>query len=92
MPTVVNKRSDEFTADVMPETMRKTGLGNLKVGDEVNLDALRLSDRFGGHIVSGHIECTGVIVDKTQEDNVIWLTIEATREVLKYIVEKNQWH
>ncbi|NLL05677.1 MAG: riboflavin synthase [Clostridiaceae bacterium] len=87
--TVVNKRSDEFTADVMPETMRKTGLGNLKVGDEVNLErALRLSDRFGGHIVSGHIDGTGVIVDKTQEDNAIWLTIEATREVLKYIVMK----
>lgn len=87
--TVTNKRSDEFTADVMPETMRKTGLGNLKVGDDVNLErALRLSDRLGGHIVSGHIDGTGVIVDKTQEDNAVWLTIEAAKEVLKYIVMK----
>lgn len=87
--TVTNKRSDEFTADVMPETMRKTGLGNLKVGDDVNLErALRLSDRLGGHIVSGHIDGTGVLVDKTQEDNAIWLTIEAAKDVIKYIVMK----
>jgi len=87
--TVVNKKSDEFTADVMPETMRKTGLGNLKVGDGVNLErALRLCDRFGGHIVSGHIDGTGVVVDKTQEDNAIWITIETNKDVLKYIVMK----
>jgi riboflavin synthase len=87
--TVVNKGSDEFTADVMPETMRKTGLENLKVGFSVNLErALRVSDRLGGHIVSGHIDGTGVIVDIAEEDNAIWLTIEAERNILKYIIMK----
>ena len=87
--TVVDRKSDEFTADVMPETMRKTGLGELKVGFVVNLErALRLSDRLGGHIVSGHIDGTGVIMDRVREDNAIWLTIEAGRDILKYIVMK----
>jgi riboflavin synthase len=87
--TVADKKSDEFTADVMPETMRKTGLGELKVGYPVNLErALRLNDRLGGHIVSGHIDGTGVVIDITREDNAIWLTIEADASVLKYIVMK----
>ncbi|HOQ00191.1 MAG TPA: riboflavin synthase [Acetivibrio clariflavus] len=87
--TVVDRKSDEFTADVMPETMRKTGLAELKVGYAVNLErALRLSDRLGGHIVSGHIDGTGVIMDKVREDNAIWLTVEAGRDILKYIVMK----
>jgi len=87
--TVVDRKSDEFTADVMPETMRKTGLGELKVGYAVNLErALRLTDRLGGHIVTGHIDGTGVIMDRVQEDNAIWLTIEAGKDILKYIVMK----
>jgi len=87
--TVADKKSDEFTADVMPETMRKTGLGELKVGYAVNLErALRLSDRLGGHIVSGHIDGTGVVIDRVREDNAIWLTIEAGKDILKYIVMK----
>lgn len=87
--TVADRKSDEFTADVMPETMRKTGLGELKVGYAVNLErALRLSDRLGGHIVTGHIDGTGVIMDRVQEDNAIWLTIESGRDILKYIVMK----
>ncbi len=81
--------SNEFTADVMPETMRKTGLGSLKVGHFVNLErALRLTDRLGGHIVSGHIDGTGVIVGKSTEDNAIWFTIEADAGILRYIVMK----
>ena len=87
--TVVNKGSDEFTADVMPETMRKTGLEDLKVGYSVNLErALRVADRLGGHIVSGHIDGTGVIVNIAEEDNAIWLTIEAENNILKYIIMK----
>lgn len=87
--TVVDRQKDEFTADVMPETMRKTGLGELKVGHCVNLErALRVSDRLGGHIVSGHIDGVGVIIDRVQEDNAIWLTIEADKDILKYIIMK----
>lgn len=87
--TATHIGSDEFTADVMPETMRKTSLGSLKIGHSVNLErALRLTDRLGGHIVSGHIDGTGIIVGKSTEDNAIWLTVEADEGVLRYIVMK----
>ena len=87
--TVTKLGSDEFTADVMPETMRRTGLENLKVGYGVNLErALRLADRLGGHIITGHIDGTGVIVDRIMEDNAIWLTVEADADILKYIIMK----
>lgn len=80
---------DWFTADVMPETMRSTSLNNLKISDRVNLErALKLSDRLGGHIVSGHIDGTGNIVSSLSEDNAIWLTIETTEELARYIIPK----
>lgn len=87
--TVSDMGSDWFTADVMPETIRKTGLNKLNVWDKVNIErALRLSDRLGGHIVTGHIDGTGVVIAKVQEDNAIWLTVEAQDTILKYIVMK----
>ena len=87
--TVADLGSNWFTADVMPETMRRTGLSKLNSFQKVNLErALRLSDRLGGHIVSGHIDGTGIITAKTEEDNAIWLTVEAADTVLKYIVMK----
>jgi len=71
----------------MPQTMRKTNLGNLRTGEKVNLErALRPVDRMGGHIVSGHIDGTGVILSKEEEDNAIWLEISAPSDILKYIV------
>lgn len=87
--TVVNLSSSWFSADVMPETMRKTGLQKLNISDKVNLErALRLSDRLGGHIVSGHIDGTGVVTSRIEEDNAIWITIEAIDNIMKYIVNK----
>ncbi|MDF2522461.1 MAG: riboflavin synthase, alpha subunit [Clostridiales bacterium] len=78
-----------FTADVMPETMRRTNLDKLKPSGYVNLErALSVSDRLGGHIVSGHIDGIGTIIEKKEEDNAVWLTIEAPQEILKYIVQK----
>jgi len=87
--TVTDIGGRYFSADVMPETMRKTGLEKLKITDRVNLErALRLSDRLGGHIVTGHIDGTGIIIDREEEDNAILLTIQADGKVLKYIVMK----
>jgi riboflavin synthase len=87
--TVTDLGKDWFSADVMPETMRKTGLNKLNISDKVNLErALRLSDRLGGHIVTGHIDGTGVVVGKVEEDNAIWLTLEAPDNIMKYIVVK----
>lgn len=87
--TVTDMGLGWFTADVMPETMRKTNLGILRPAEKVNLErALRLSDRLGGHIVSGHIDGTGVITSLKSEDNAVLITIEAPQTVMRYIVQK----
>ena len=87
--TATTVSGDAFTADVMPETMKRTSLGELKPGSSVNLErAMPADGRFGGHIVSGHIDGTGVIKDITREDNAVWYTIGADSTILKYIVEK----
>ncbi len=87
--TVVAATSDEFTADVMPETLRKSGLGTLKAGDPVDLErAMAANGRFGGHIVSGHIDGVGRIVETRPEENAVVVTISAPPEILALIVEK----
>lgn len=87
--TVTCFDSEKFTVDVMAETMRRSNLENLSKGDEVNLErALRLSDRLGGHIVSGHIDGIGKIENYTKEDNAVWITVAAPPDILKYIVQK----
>jgi riboflavin synthase len=87
--TVVAASADEFTADVMPETLRKSGLGTLKAGDAVDLErAMAANGRFGGHIVSGHIDGTGRIVECRPEENAVIVTISAPPEILALIVEK----
>ena len=73
----------------MGETLAKSNLGSLKVGDKLNLErALRLSDRLGGHIVSGHIDGVGKIVSIKEEGDGTWFTISASKDVLKYIIYK----
>ncbi|HWI54363.1 MAG TPA: riboflavin synthase [Desulfobacteria bacterium] len=87
--TVVNFSRSVFEVDVMAETLRKTNLEELKPGDVVNLErALRVGDRFGGHIVSGHIDGVGVISRQQREDIAILTEIEAPPEVMKYVVTK----
>lgn len=78
-----------FTADVMAESMRRTSLGRLTVGSRVNLERAMAADgRFGGHIVSGHIDGTGTIRELKREDNAVWITVDAEPKLLRYIVEK----
>ena len=87
--TVCSADSTAFSADVMPETMRRTNLGKLAPGSSVNLERAMAADgRFGGHIVSGHIDGTGTITRLKREDNAVWVTIMADADVLKYIVQK----
>jgi riboflavin synthase len=87
--TVVEHGTDYFVADVMPETMRMTSLAGLKASSPVNLErALRLADRLGGHIVSGHIDGTGEIINCVAEDNAIWITIKAPENIMRYIIYK----
>ncbi len=87
--TVTSLTGHGFTADVMPETVLRTALGELKPGSPVNLErALSLQTRLGGHIVSGHIDGTGRISDRRQDDTAVWLTIECDSKLLRYIIEK----
>ncbi|MGI6736930.1 MAG: riboflavin synthase [Anaerovoracaceae bacterium] len=78
-----------FTADVMHETLSRSGLGGLRPGSAVNLErAMPADGRFGGHIVSGHIDGTGTIVDIRRDDNAIWYTVRTEPALMRYIVEK----
>ena len=87
--TVTAKDSGGFTADVMHETLRRSALGVLTPGSPVNLErAMAAGGRFGGHIVSGHIDGTGTITQVRQDDNAVWYTVETTPALLRYIVEK----
>lgn len=87
--TVTSLLSDGFTADVMAETVRRSGLDQARMGDSVNLERAMAADgRFGGHIVSGHIDGTGVIREYRREENAVWVTIAASPEILALIVEK----
>lgn len=87
--TVTSLKSDGFTADVMPETLRRTNLGSLKSGDIVDLERAMAADgRFGGHIVSGHIDGVGTITSIKKEENAVWVKISADKNIIALIVEK----
>ncbi|WP_129599114.1 riboflavin synthase [Anaerophilus nitritogenes] len=87
--TVTDFNTDFFCVDVMAETMRKSNLKDLLPKSLVNLErALRVGDRLGGHIVSGHIDGVGIITDLQREDNAIWISIKTDEDILKYIVLK----
>lgn len=87
--TVTEFAGHQFTVDVMAETLDRTNLGQLKAGNRVNLErALRLSDRLGGHIVSGHIDGVGTIISQEKVDIALLTEIKAPPEVLKYVVRK----
>ena len=87
--TVTSINSKFFEADISPETFDKTVLGQLNIGDRVNLErALRLSDRINGHLVSGHIDGVGVISEKKDRGNAIVVTIKIPEKISNYIIEK----
>jgi len=87
--TVTALLPDGFTADVMPETLRRSGLGALRPGDGVNLErAMPADGRFGGHIVSGHIDGLGRITAFRREENAVWITVAASPSLLRLVVEK----
>ena len=87
--TVTSLSPAGFTADVMHETLRRSSLGQLRAGSPVNLErAMALGDRFGGHIVSGHIDGCGTIERIEADDNAVWYTVGAAPELMRYIVQK----
>lgn len=87
--TVTAFDTGSFTVDAMPETYKRTALKSLSCGSKVNLErAMAANGRFGGHIVSGHIDGTGRISDYRNDGNAIWMTVTTDRELLKYIAPK----
>lgn len=87
--TVASFTAGEFAADVMPETLKRSNLGQLKAGDPVDLErAMAAGGRFGGHIVSGHIDGIGTIVSVKPDQNAVWVTVRTTPDIMGLIVEK----
>ena len=87
--TVTAHDSNIFQADVMNETLNRSSLGSLKTGSSVNLErAMQAGGRFGGHIVSGHIDGTGIISEVRNDGIAVWYRISAEKNIMKYIVEK----
>jgi len=87
--TAVALREDGFDTDVSTETLDVTGLGQLAVGSTVNLEpSLRLADRLGGHLVSGHVDCVGRVSQRSADARSIRLTIEIPAAYARYIAKK----
>jgi len=87
--TVTGFDKTGFSADIMHETLNRSSLGRLYSGYEVNLErAMVANGRFGGHMVSGHIDGVGVIRSIVKDDNAYWFKIRTTPGILRYIVEK----
>ncbi len=87
--TVVEKSNSSFTVDIMAETVKLTNFNMMKIGDSVNLErAMRLSDRLGGHLVSGHIDGIGKITGIKREDIASIISIEAPEELLNQMLNK----
>lgn len=87
--TVTSHTARSFTADIMHETMRRSAMKNIRNGSRVNLErAMMAGGRFGGHIVSGHIDGTGTIEKIEKDEIATWYTIGAEDKLMRYIIEK----
>lgn len=87
--TVTKISNDTFSADIMNESLKRSNLGDLNQGSFVNLErAMVANGRFGGHIVSGHIDGIGKIISITKDDIAFWYKISASSEIMRYIIEK----
>ena len=87
--TVVMKNDASFTVETVPETVNRTCLDEIKAGDGVNLErSLSYGDRVGGHLVQGHVDCTGRITAMTPDGNSTLVSVDAPANIMRYIVEK----
>jgi riboflavin synthase len=87
--TVTRFDAASFSVDIMPETMRRSNLGQLRIGNGVNLErALVFGGRLGGHLVQGHVDAMGQVASIRWEGDTLMLEIEASPEVMRYVVEK----
>ncbi len=87
--TVTSLTPGKFSMNIMPETLRRSNLGQLHPGDRINLErALKFDGRIGGHFVQGHIDATGKVVSLVPEENALLLRCSAPPEILRYVVDK----
>jgi riboflavin synthase len=87
--TVIDIDRSGFSVEIMPETRRLTNIGNLRVGEKVNLErALPAQGRIGGHFVQGHVDATGKVSALVREAGAIIASITCTEEILRYLVKK----
>lgn len=87
--TTIKWDNGSFTVDVMRETLERTSLHKLRAGSFVNLErALAANGRFGGHIVSGHIDGTGEIINIRRDANAVWYKIKTSEKIMEFIIEK----
>lgn len=87
--TVTSLAGSTFTADIMHESLNRSPLSDLRRGSRVNLERAMAADgRFGGHIVSGHVDGTGIISAIREDDNAVWYTVRTSPAIMRYIVEK----
>jgi len=87
--TVAEQNGDQFTADVMSETINRTTIGDLLAGSQVNLERpVTLSTRLGGHLVQGHVDAVGAVSAREHSENWDVVTITPPKDLLKYVVEK----
>jgi riboflavin synthase len=87
--TAMNISARRFTVDVSPESLARTNLGKLSLGSKVNLErALRLSDRLGGHMVSGHVDAVSKVVERRPVGEFVQFTFGIPSGLAKYIIEK----
>lgn len=87
--TVTSLDKNSFSADVMNETLQRSSLKKMSSGTSVNLErAMAANGRFGGHMVSGHIDGTGEIVSIIRDDNAVWFKVKSSEKIMAYIIEK----
>lgn len=82
-------KSNQIFADISPETSKVTTLSRYQIGKKVNIErAMKIGDRLGGHIVTGHIDDTAVLETKTKENNALNLKFKVSTQIMKYIIKK----
>jgi len=87
--TAVEHDAKGFTADVMQETLNRTSLGHLQVGDSVNLErAMTAATRFGGHVVQGHVDGVGEVISREPSENWEWVRVRVPADLMRYVVLK----
>lgn len=87
--TAIDIDGNSFTADVMLETLKRSSLSEVKVGDVINLErAMQHETRFGGHIVQGHVDGVGEVISREKSDNWDWVRVRIPADLMKYVVMK----